>query len=262
MVSTRVNSSDAQTWVLLRGWGRAAGHWLDFPEVFRDAHSAREVHCLDLPGLGADSRGQSPLTIPEIRKSMQREMNKQGLVKRPFYLLGISLGGMVAIDWALNSPDELQGLVIINSSLASESRFFERLKPQNYRSLLRIGRERELIKKEEQILSMLSNFPGVQKDIGKRWARVSSEHPPRMTNLLFQLLAAATYYPPPIELKIPGLVLVSEGDRFVDPKCSYRISERYHLPLRQHPWGGHELALDDPEWIVTTVEDWLQSIKG
>ena len=256
-------TAQKQTWVLLRGWGRSQGHWLDFPELFATGkNTAKEVICVDLPGMGNDNLGTSPATIVEIRKALAKVIDQNERLKEPFYILGISLGGMVALDWALNDPDRIKGVVIINSSVASQSKFYERLKLNNLTTLFRIAREKELIKKEELILSMLSNFPGLQSDIGKRWARVSAEKTPKVSNLLVQLFAAATYNPPPLELKTPGLVLVAEGDRFVDPKCSYKIAEKYNLPLKQHSWGGHEISLDDPLWIINSVEDWLQSIKA
>ena len=256
-------SQKTQTWLLLRGWGRSKGHWLDFPELFAQSKLVkREVICIDLPGMGDDKEGTSPATITEIRKALQKKAMLDPRLQKPFHLLGISLGGMVALDWALSTPDQLAGVVIVNSSVASESRFYQRLKFANLGRLFKIATEREMIKKEELILSMLSNFPGLQSDIGKRWARISAEKTPKTSNLLIQLFAASTYSPPPLDLKVPGLVLVAEGVRFVDPHCSYRLAEKYRIPLRQHPWGGHELSLDDPNWIISSVEDWLQSIIG
>ena len=129
-------SSSKQTWLLLRGWGRSQGHWLDFPELFaKSKNYNREVVCIDLPGMGSDNQGTSPATIVEIRKALAKVAEQNDKLKQPFYILGISLGGMVALDWALNEPEKIKGLVVINSSIASESKFYERLKLNNLKTL-------------------------------------------------------------------------------------------------------------------------------
>jgi pimeloyl-ACP methyl ester carboxylesterase len=52
------------------------------------------------------------------------------------------------------------------------------------------------------------------------------------------------------------LVLASLGDRLVSPGCSRRIASRWALPIRLHPTAGHDLPLDDPEWVVQQVLGW------
>jgi len=36
----------------------------------------------------------------------------------------------------------------------------------------------------------------------------------------------------------------------VKSSASRRIAERWKVPLIEHPQAGHDLSLDDPQWIV------------
>ena len=49
----------------------------------------------------------------------------------------MSLGAMVAVDWAARHPEELAGCVLINTSLRPFSPWYQRLRPANYGALLR-----------------------------------------------------------------------------------------------------------------------------
>ncbi|MBI4820810.1 MAG: hypothetical protein HY791_31385 [Deltaproteobacteria bacterium] len=47
------------------------------------------------------------------------------------------------------------------------------------------------------------------------------------------------------------LVSTSAADRMVSSKCSRAISARYQAPIAVS--AGHELALDDPEWVADAL---------
>jgi hypothetical protein len=37
------------------------------------------------------------------------------------------------------------------------------------------------------------------------------------------------------------------------------MSERLGADLLSHPWAGHDLPADDPEWLAREVSEWLGS---
>ena len=53
------------------------------------------------------------------------------------------------------------------------------------------------------------------------------------------------------------LVLASAADALVDPRCSQRVAQAWGCVLRTHPSAGHDLPLDDGEWVVREVSAWL-----
>ena len=54
------------------------------------------------------------------------------------------------------------------------------------------------------------------------------------------------------------LLLQSLGDHLVNPVCSTRIAGHWRWPLVSHPTAGHDLTLDDGEWVIAQIRAWLE----
>ncbi len=245
------------TWVLLRGLTREAAHWGDFPALLRARLPAARVLTLDLPGCGSELRQRSPARIEGIVDALRAQL-KARQVTTPVHLLALSLGGMVAVDWARRFPHELAGMVLVNTSLARFSRVDQRLRPGNLPALLRLlraGRDAEA--REAIVLRLTSARALVLQAVVPGWVDVRRARPVSAANAWRQLLAAACYRAPREAPAVPALVLSSAGDRLVDPACSRRLAETWHWPLAEHPSAGHDLPLDDGDWVVEQVACWL-----
>jgi len=46
------------------------------------------------------------------------------------------------------------------------------------------------------------------------------------------------------------VLFVSENDHFVSSSCSKNLAKSWGCELHIHPWAGHDLPLDDPDWII------------
>lgn len=89
--------------VLLHGWGMNAAVWdglaSEFAKYFR-------VQCVDLPGHGA-SPGCEPCTLDAMTDALAAAL------PRRLTVCGWSLGGQVALNWALRYPRQAERLVLI-----------------------------------------------------------------------------------------------------------------------------------------------------
>jgi len=108
-------------WILLRGLTREARHWAGFAEQLTralpgSASAATRVMALDLPGNGAFCRDSSPAAVDAMADFAREQLHARGLAP-PYSLVAMSLGGMVAADWALRYPMEIERLVLINTSI-------------------------------------------------------------------------------------------------------------------------------------------------
>ena len=246
-------------WVFLRGLVRESAHWDDFPETFAQAMPGARVHLVDLPGSGKHFRQSSPLDLAAIMEAARHEAWESiGRDGGAVYLLSISLGGMVAVEWARRHPAELAGAVLINSSLRGLSPLWQRLSWRCWPLLARIVAAADVAKRERLILCMTSALP--QPRPGLLDARVAThrQHPVRLANVFRQLWAAARHRPPGTKPPIPLLLLHSLGDRMVDPACTLAIARAWGLAPQSHPWAGHDLPLDDPRWVAEAVAEWLR----
>jgi pimeloyl-ACP methyl ester carboxylesterase len=92
------------------------------------------VYAPDLPGYGGSQPLDGNYYIPELSDFLGSFASNLGLEK--FYLVGHSMGGGVALDYALKSPQKIKKLVLVSSlCLGREIAFWVRL--LSIRALLR-----------------------------------------------------------------------------------------------------------------------------
>ncbi len=243
------------TWVLLRGLMREARHWGGFPALLRAQLPGAQVVALDLPGNGRRYRSSSPWRIEEMAESVRGELSDRGFAP-PYYLLGLSMGAMVAVAWGALHPQELRGCVLINSSLRGFNPFYRRLRPTAWPALpTLIGGN--AVRQERAILRLTSCRGDAQPATVEAWVMYRRECPVSRLNALRQLIAAALYRAPAPRPAVRLLVLASARDALVDPRCSRHIAAQWHTALAIHPYAGHELPLDDAAWVARQVRDWL-----
>ena len=244
------------TWLLLRGLTRETAHWGSFVQAFQKAMPQARVIALDLPGNGQLHEMRSPTEIAAMVAWCRAELAQRG-IRGPVHLLAMSLGAMVATEWAYRAPQELAECVLINTSFAPLSPFYRRLRPRNYPRLLQLVLGGAVPARWEQtLLEMTSNRAGELAGVLPEWIAARQQHPVRGANALRQLLAAARYQVGPQAPAVPLLLLGSEQDRLVDVRCTLAAAQRWGSAVRLHPWAGHDLPLDDPDWVVAQVRDW------
>lgn len=240
-------------WILLRGLTREQSHWGEFPRLLADAFPEQHFHRVDLPGTGVHFNDPCPESIAAIRESVRHSVRH---IPRPYSLLALSMGGMVALDWAQHALEgEIQNLVLINTS-SGFSPPWHRMKPGAWPRIVRLLCRRELFDREADILRLSCNRP-VSLQTMKHWYSIQRQRPVRRRTAWAQLKAAVAFRPLPDRPLTDALLLASEGDRIVHWKCSRAFEQRWQWTLKVHPSAGHDLPLDDPEWIIRQMKRWL-----
>jgi pimeloyl-ACP methyl ester carboxylesterase len=243
-------------WLLLRGLARQSEHWGEFPaQLARAVPGANVVpgdgvYVLDLPGTGARCDDVSPDTIPAIRECVQASA---GHLPRPLILVGLSLGGMVALDWASRQPQGVAGVIAINSS-SGWSPFWHRLQPSRWGAVVKLVTEPRVDRREAAILALTSNVKH-PSGLLAHWRDLHNRCPVTRRTALRQIRAAARYRPPANPPDMPTLLLASRADRLVSSCCSEKLAQLWGCELAEHPWAGHDLPLDDPEWVVAKLQE-------
>ena len=240
--------------VLLRGLLREQRHWGEVPALLRLKYPDLEVLTPDLAGNGERHHCMSPCSVSEMVADLRRQLGVDSELEaetESFILVAISMGGMIASQWAFEYPEEVVGMVLINTSFSRFNSLFKRLNPKWYWPMVRLAFcSKSSEQKEQMVLQMTSNCRKEDADLAQRWANYSQQYPVSRLNLLRQLWAAAQYLG---ELNAPlsnCLILVGEHDELVDPNCSKTIAANWHVELKVHPLAGHDLSIDAPEWLV------------
>ena len=251
------------SWVLLRGLTREARHWGDFAEQLAralpgSATSATRVLALDLPGNGVFHKEASPPTVRAMADFARAQLLARGLPP-PYRIMAMSLGGMVAADWALQHPDEVDGLVLVNTSMRPLGSAAERLRPGNWLPLAGVAARWGDARHTERTIHRLTCNRASQQDGDiAAWAHIRQDAPVSAANAWRQLKAAAAFTmtaPAPC----PTLVLSSAADHLVHPRCSARLAQAWQAAHHEHPWAGHDLPHDDADWVCRRIARWVDS---
>jgi pimeloyl-ACP methyl ester carboxylesterase len=236
-------------WVLLRGLGREKRHWLQFPQMLNG-----QVLCLDLPGIGDEDTASTPLTIAGHTDFLRDRFFEKRKSDGPWGLLGISLGGMIALDWAHRYPDDFQKLVLINTSAKDLSPLIQRLSVFSFYCLTRALATRELREREKAVLKMVSNLKEKDSETLDQLTAIVQSKPISIANVSKQIVAAGQFTSPS-SVHAATLILASMKDRMVDVRCSKALADRLHAQIKFHPTAGHDLTLDDPQWVADRVNE-------
>lgn len=242
------------TWVLLRGLTREAGHWGHFVPLLRKAVAPHGVVTPDLSGNGQRWTERSAATVPALMEAVRAELAEQG-IPPPYRLLGMSLGAMVCVAWAEAHAEEVDAMVLVNTSLRPFSAFYERLLPRAWLPLARmLSAAPEAAEQAVLALTSRNNFSeAARAQLIAQWVDLRQRHPVSRASALNQLLAAARYRAPWVAPAIPVLVVGTHGDQLVSPRCSESLARHWRVPLMQHGDAGHDLPLDAADWLAAQV---------
>ena len=246
------------TWILLRGLARERRHWGRFLEQLTQEMPDARVIAIDLPGNGAFNTQTSPANIIDMAAHCRAEMSRHRL-QPPYCLLAISMGAMVATAWAQHYPSEIDACVLINTSFATFSPLHHRLRPRAWYGLLRLLVARNASTREQHIFRLTSQHANISRELLPVWISIRLFRPVRAHNVFRQLVAAARFRAPWVA-PVPTLVLASARDGLVDPLCSREIARRWSCAIAIHPAAGHDLPLDDGEWVARQVRDWAKTV--
>ncbi|MFI4953865.1 MAG: pimeloyl-ACP methyl ester esterase BioH [Burkholderiales bacterium] len=95
--------------VLLHGWAMHSGLWAP---VLPKLAARFRVHLVDLPGHG-HSAAIEPYTLSGMAAAVAAQC---ATLPEPPTVLGWSLGGAVALQWALDRPDAIARLVLVSTT--------------------------------------------------------------------------------------------------------------------------------------------------
>jgi pimeloyl-ACP methyl ester carboxylesterase len=114
--------------VLIHGLGSCGEDWAPQVAHFRDRF---QVVVLDLRGHGHSSKPRGPYSIPVFAQDTADLL--RALQLGPAHVVGISLGGMVAFQLAVDAPELVKSLTVVNSGPAVPAATFKQRLPLNIR---------------------------------------------------------------------------------------------------------------------------------
>ena len=215
------------------------------------------IHAMDTRGNGR-SEGQRAYIErwDDYREDLGRlvALVREEEAGRPLFLLGNSLGGLIALDYAIEHPVGLRGIIAaspplgrlgVPPALLALGRVLSRVWP---RFSLRTGMDLSGLARDPAVAETLLADPLFHR-VGT--ARLSTE----VMSAIARVQAAAPGFP------LPLLVLHGSADRMVPPEGSRAFVARVghsDRELREYAGAYHVLFADlERERVLTDVEQWI-----
>jgi pimeloyl-ACP methyl ester carboxylesterase len=101
---------DGPPLVLVHGLGSSGRDWAAQVERFADRYRVLRI---DLRGHGRSERAQGPYSIAQFARDVAVFLRRQEAA--PAHVMGLSMGGMVALELAAGAPALVRRLVVVNS---------------------------------------------------------------------------------------------------------------------------------------------------
>lgn len=178
------------------------------------------------------------------------------LADTPIHLVGFSMGGYVALNYALAHPEQIQSLTIISSSakglkeveLAMREYTLQYLEKNAYNGIAMARIKQLLHPKNAQNQEVIDMIKAMDKSLGKKVLISQLKATSKRVSLLNRLP----------ELDFPVLLVGSAHDQLVqqtDLIEMYQELSDGKLVLFED--CGHMIPLEQPQQLAETLEEWF-----
>ncbi len=248
-----LQTHDAPTLVFSSGLGGVAGFWQSQLAVLSERY---RVVLYDQRGTGrsADSLPEG-YTLSMMAAELAEALAQQGISR--FGVIGHALGGLIGLQLALDYPERVERVAVINGWLtlnAHTRRCFE----VRQHLLLNVGVE-AFVRAQPLFL-----YPA--EWMAQHEARLEQEdahhvaHFQGMENLLRRLhaLMQADFRSCADRISQPVWVICSKDDLLVPWSCSVQLAAALPDATRaEMPWGGHAMSVTDAAQFNALLVQWL-----
>src|SRR5690606_3126215 len=136
-----------------------------------------------------------------------------------------------------------------------------RLQPKAILMFLKSLFQTNIRKREKMILETVSNAKHKHHEVYEKWVEIQQKRPVSRQNALNQIVAASRFK---LNFKNPKadiLIAAGKKDNLAHYQCSIEIANYWQAPIILHEEAGHELFLDEPEWLIQNIKDWLYEFR-
>jgi pimeloyl-ACP methyl ester carboxylesterase len=241
LVYYAIGPADGEPWVLLHGLGSVAAMWS--PEMRRLRRSCRvlvpELSILGGTRCPGDGLAIAP-ALPVLAALLDRE-----LPGRPVTLAGLSLGGWMAVRFALRYPERIARLVLIDAG---------GYRRQNWQRIQKLVTVDDRAGVDRLYRAMFVHVPLLLRLSRAAFLRVYSS--PAVRNVLAGLAETDTFTDADLaRLRLPAVVIWGEKDGLFTAATGRRIAAAIPGARLEILSGcGHAPHLEQPRALLAAIE--------
>jgi pimeloyl-ACP methyl ester carboxylesterase len=119
----------SQSVLILHGWKSSKEKW----DRVKDILEKKDIKVIvpDLPGFKEETKIEKPWSLDDYLRWVEtyvKKKEKEGLLKEPFFLVGHSFGGRIAIKFSVNNSEKVKGLILVSSAgIRNKKKYVSRL---------------------------------------------------------------------------------------------------------------------------------------
>ena len=211
---------------------------------------------LDVRGHGGTSKPDQPYSIKGFAEDFHEFMSRLKFPKA--HILGLSMGGAIAQQFALDHPEMIRSLVLVST--------FSYVDENTYRAFTRL---RQTLKEGgypaffDQVIRLaftsqyIAANPGPLAELREKRIRVNS---PAAIGRATDACMAFNLKEEIAQIFLPTVIISGKEDIFTP----IHLAEQIHRSIRDSEWKilegvGHNLYIEKPAWLTQMTLDFLKT---
>ncbi len=251
----------ATTVVLLQGLGLSSAYWFDIPKMLAgDPQSPRRVLAIDNRGTGKSDKPRRLWTMGTMADDVVAVLDHAGA--EGAFVVGISMGGMIAQHVALRHPSRVRGLVLLATTPGFLMGALPEAKALGRLFSIPFGGPRAGAEPHAPALAGVEVGPR-EGDL-RDWPKAMREDPTSTRTFLAHVFAASTHLVGGKlhRIKCPAVVVAGSHDTLIPLKNARVLAEKIPLAeLEILEETGHAVFADDRDLVRRMVARLEKSIE-
>jgi len=238
--------------IFIHGWAASHRFWKHQVPFFAQSN---QVISYDLRGHGDSGKPETGYQITDHLHDLEKLLTENRLSK--LVLIGHSLGGMIALQYALEHPLTPRALVLVGTSphpVASRKRSIQFSFLQ---LLIRMSRKRAANFTERALFA-----PNVRPELVE-WVNKESMRTP--THVILEILKSVKSFnivSQLSEIQAPTLIVYSEFETAVESQALNQMQELIpKAKLQMISGAGHNCMLEQPSQFNSVLDGFLRELK-
>lgn len=237
-----------RTVIVLHGWGSCSKNWSWVKELLEN--QGYKVFVPDLPGFGENPPPSQPWSVDDYSDWVKKYIEKLSQIHsesiEPFFLLGHSFGGGVAIKFALKYPQKVKKLFLVSTAAVRRKTI-----------------KKEILKRASNLFNKFSFLP-----FYSFFRRVFYQFIIRKSDYLYsQGIMRETYLKVINEdllnyssqISLPTVIIWGRNDKITPLKDAYLINKEIkNSKLEIIEGAKHALNLETPEILAEKILNFIK----
>ncbi|MFH1639116.1 MAG: alpha/beta hydrolase [Chloroflexota bacterium] len=232
---------------------------------------------VDIRGCGGTERPKTDYSMDTLMKDFVQfwrmgraqvaadleKFEEMAWVKTNPVVVGYSMGGRIALEYAIRYPRDVRALVLVSSGVGlprPEPTAEEQKQRDEMTALLKKGD----IKKWAEMMTTNAFSPGFKQKnpkVFEKYKKIKTEQKPDALLRLREGMASASTTPDLSRLTMPVLIIVGENDAHMGPEQGKKAQEAIPGSKLVVLPTGHASPIEEPEQFNSALLEFINEVK-